>query len=309
MILSVSRRTDIPAFFSEWFFNRLQKGFADVRNPMNPHRVSRIDLRPEVVDCIVFWTKNPEAMLRGLDRLAAYRYYFQFTLNPYDQLIEPEVPRKKEVIATFRELARRIGRDRVVWRYDPILMSDRIDLKYHIRYFEELAKRLEGHTDRCVISFFDLYRKILNNIRTLHLRAPNTEEMRLLGENLGRIARRHGIRVFSCAEEVDLSGAGIEHGACIDPRLVERVCGYEIECRKDANQRKECRCMESIDLGAYNTCGHECAYCYANFNREKVRTQLLRHNPASSLLVGELTDEDVVRQRPVRLLRRSGLFQ
>ncbi len=309
MILSVSRRTDIPAFYSEWLFNLIREGFADVRNPMNPHRVSRINIRPEVVDCIVFWTKNPRPMLHGLDLLAPYRYYFQFTLNSYDRLIEPGMPRKKEVIDTFRELARRIGRDRVVWRYDPILMSDRIDLESHIRYFEELAGRLEGYTDRCVISFMDLYRKIMPNTRTLNLRAPTTEEMILLGEKLGTIARRHGIRVFSCAEEVDLSGAGIEHGACIDPFLVEQVCGYEIECKKDANQRKECRCVESIDLGAYNTCCHECVYCYANFNREMVQAQHARHNSASSLLVGELTSDDVVRERPVGLLRRQGLFQ
>lgn len=159
MILSVSRRTDIPAFYSDWFFNRLQAGFVDVRNPMNIHQISRIKISPDVVDCIVFWTKNPKKMLDRLDELSGYNYYFQFTINPYDKQIEHYVPQKSEVIATFQALSMKIGPEKVIWRYDPILLTNKIDVNYHIKYFNELAKRLNGYTNRCVISFVDLYKK------------------------------------------------------------------------------------------------------------------------------------------------------
>lgn len=159
MILSVSRRTDIPAFYSDWFFNRLHEGFVDVRNPMNIHQISRIKITPDVVDCIVFWTKNPYNMLARLYELKKYNYYFQFTINPYGKDIEANVPVKTEIIDTFRRLSLLIGRNRVIWRFDPILITDEINVIYHIKYFEELAKRLENLTTRCVISFVDLYKK------------------------------------------------------------------------------------------------------------------------------------------------------
>lgn len=308
MILSVSRRTDIPAFYSEWFFNRIKEGYVDVRNPMNIHQVSRIKITPDVVDCIVFWTKNPKMMLSRLDELNAYKYYFQFTINPYDKQIESGVPVKAEVIETFRELSTKIGADKVIWRFDPILITDKIDVAYHIKYFDELAKRLEGYTTRCVISFVDLYKKTVTNTKPLNMREPNESEMRLLAENLVEIAKKHNMQVLSCAENINLEAQGVERGCCIDPHLIEEICGYNIEVKKDKNQRIECGCVESIDIGAYNTCCHACAYCYANFNNEKVKNQSSRHIKTSSLLTGELTEEDVVKERKVCLLKARTLF-
>lgn len=308
MILSVSRRTDIPAFYCDWFFNRIQEGFVDVRNPMNPHQVSRINITPEVVDCIVFWTKNPQNMLARLHELDNYNYYFQFTINPYDKQIEANVPVKIEIIDTFRLLSQQIGNHRVIWRFDPILFTEKIDVAYHKKYFEELAKRLEGLTTKCVISFVDLYKKTLANTRFLNMREPSVSEMKHLAENLATIASRYGIQVQSCAENVDLEDEGIKHGCCIDPTLIEEICGYHINVKKDKNQRTECRCVESIDIGAYNTCCHACAYCYANFNREMVILQKSKHHMSSSLLVGCLSDDDVVTNRKVCLWKSTKLF-
>lgn len=308
MILSVSRRTDIPAFYSDWFFNRLHEGFVDVRNPMNIHQISRIKITPDVVDCIVFWTKNPYNMLARLYELKKYNYYFQFTINPYGKDIEANVPVKTEIIDTFRRLSLLIGRNRVIWRFDPILITDEINVIYHIKYFEELAKRLENLTTRCVISFVDLYKKTLNNTRLLNIREPSVSEMKYLAENLVKIAGKYGIQVMSCAEHIDLDNEGIKHGCCIDPVLIEEICGYHINARKDKNQRKECGCMESIDIGAYNTCCHACSYCYANFNDEKVKNQYLRHNKNSTLLIGVLSENDVVNVRNVRSLKNEKLF-
>lgn len=309
MILSVSRRTDIPAFYSEWFFNRLKAGYVDVSNPMNIHQVSRIKITPDVVDCIVFWTKNPKQMLSRLDELNGYKYYFQFTINPYDKKIESMVPVKAQVIETFKELSQKIGVNKVIWRYDPILLTDEITVAYHIKYFEELAKRLQGYTTRCVISFVDLYKKTVTNTKPLNMREPSSDEMKYLATELVRIASLYGIEVLSCAEGIDLDEQGVKHGCCIDPALIEEICGYRINVKKDKNQRKECGCVESIDIGAYNTCCHACAYCYANFNNEKVKAQSSRHIKTSSLLTGELTADDIVKDRKVGLLKDNGLFQ
>ena len=308
MILSVSRRTDIPAFYWEWFLNRVKAGFVDVRNPMNIHQVSRIDIRPNVVDCIVFWTKNAGNIIPHLDQLKDYKYYFQYTINPYNKLIEENVPLKKDIIENFRFLSEIIGPNRVIWRYDPILLTGNINIEYHLRYFEELAKRLQGYTQRCVISFVDLYKKTVSNTRDLMMREPTDNEMHILAQKLSIIAKNYKMEVLSCSENIDLDAEGVKHGCCIDRNLIEKIVGYKIDVKKDKNQRKECGCVESVDLGAYNTCLHACKYCYANFNNAKVHTLSQMHNPLSTLLVGELDETDVVKERKVKLLKSNTFF-
>lgn len=308
MILSVSRRTDIPAFYWEWFLNRVKAGFVDVRNPMNIHQVSRIDIRPNVVDCIVFWTKNAGNIIPHLDQLKDYKYYFQYTINPYNKLIEENVPLKKDIIENFKSLSEIIGPNRVIWRYDPILLTGNINIKYHLRYFEELAKRLQGYTQRCVISFVDLYKKTVSNTRDLMMREPTDNEMHILAQKLSIIAKNYKMEVLSCSENIDLDAEGVKHGCCIDRSLIEKIVGYKIDVKKDKNQRKECGCVESVDLGAYNTCLHACKYCYANFNNAKVHTLSQMHNPLSTLLVGELDETDVVKERKVKLLKSNTFF-
>lgn len=308
MILSVSRRTDIPAFYSDWFFNRIKAGFVDVRNPMNIHRISRIDISPEVMDCIVFWTKNPKAMIPRLKELSDYKYYFHFTVNPYDRHIEEEVPLKRNIFDTFHELSDLIGCDRVIWRYDPILLSNKIDVDYHIKYFEEIAKRLSGYSTKCVISYVDLYKKVSTNISGSGIREPNENEIVRMVQAMLPIARSLGFTIQTCAEKIDLQEYGIEHGACIDPILISEIIGCPLKVKKDKNQRKECGCVESIDIGEYNTCCHHCVYCYANFNQDVVRRKAEKHNPFSSLLVGEVKDDDIVSIRKVKSLRDNLLF-
>jgi len=308
MILSVSRRTDIPAFYSKWFFNRIHEGFVDVRNPMNVHQVSRVNIKPDVVDCIVFWTKHAQPIMKRLHELDEYNYYFQYTINPYDRLIERNVPQKKGIIENFRDLSEQIGLTRVVWRYDPILITDKVDFDYHIKYFEELAKRLSGYTQRCVISFVDLYKKTVRNTQALNMREPTVDEMHRFASLMTDIANNYGMKVVSCSEKEDLGKEGVEHGCCIDRKLIEQIVGYELDVKKDKNQREECGCVQSIDIGEYNTCMHNCKYCYANFNSEKVENQNKLHNPLSSLLIGELMADDKIKEREVKLLKKIDLF-
>lgn len=297
MILSVSRRTDIPAFYSEWFFNRLKEGFVYVRNPMNIHQVSKVVLKPEVIDCIVFWSKNPKPMLAKLDELKDYMYYFQFTINPYDKGLEIGVPRKEGIISTFKELSGKIGLKRVIWRYDPILLTENMGVDYHVRYFEEIAKRLEGYTDRCVISFVDLYQKTQRNLKDTTAREPSRNEMMEIASKLCAIAKKYGITIQTCAEEIALENVGIKHGQCIDGALIEDLLDVKLVVGKDPNQRKECGCVQSIDIGEYNTCAHGCKYCYANFKDGVVAANRAAHDVNSPLLVGVLGPEDKVTER------------
>jgi len=297
MILSVSRRTDIPAFYSEWFYNRLKEGFVFVRNPMNIHQVSKVALSPEVIDCIVFWSKNPRPMMNRLGELKGYMYYFQYTINSYDQGLEVDVPRKEGIINTFKELSDKIGPKRVIWRYDPILLTEKMDTDYHLKYFEEIAKRLKGYTDTCVISFVDLYKKTQSNLKDTQAREPSQHEMVELARGMCQIARGYGMMVQTCAEAIELESVGIKHGKCVDSVLIEDLLGMKLVVGKDPNQRKECGCVQSIDIGEYNTCAHGCKYCYANFKDSMVARNRMAHDPESPLLIGHLGVEDKVTER------------
>ena len=298
MILSVSRRTDIPAFYSEWFFNRLREGFVYVRNPMNIHQVSKIVLSPEVIDCIVFWSKNPSPMLPRLDELKDYMYYFQYTINPYDKSLEVDVPKKDGIIIdTFKSISEKIGPERVIWRYDPVLLTDQMNKEYHLRYFEEIAKRLKGYTNTCVISFIDLYKKAQSNLKDTEVREPCFHEMIELAAKMCVIAMQYGMKIQTCAEEIALESVGVKHGKCIDNALIEDLLGVKLVVSKDPNQRKECGCVQSIDIGEYNTCAHGCKYCYANFKDSVVAQKRASHDPNSPLLIGNLTPDDKVTER------------
>ncbi len=308
MILSVSRRTDIPNYYSDWFYNRIKEGFVYVRNPMNIRQVSRIDISPGVVDCIVFWTKNPEPMLDRLDELSDYKYYFQFTLTGYGKDIERNVPHKKEkMIPIFQRLSEKIGNNKVIWRYDPILFTKTYTPEYHLKAFEQISGALRGYTNKCVISFVDVYAK--NKKAMEAMGAYNIDESELMdfAKKISGIAKANGMTVGSCAEKMDLSKCGIEHNCCIDKKLIEDIVGCKIEVEKDKNQRPECGCIESVEIGTYNTCKNGCMYCYANESQERVRTECSKYDLNSSLLCGGLTDEDKVSERKVMSLREEQL--
>ncbi len=310
MIVSASRRTDIPAFFSDWFYNRIKEGFVLVRNPMNIHQISRIDIRPEVVDCIVFWTKTPARFMKRLSLLEGYFYYFQYTITGYGQKLEPNVPSLGSSIAHFRKLSKILNSNRVIWRYDPIIMTDNHNVKYHIDKFRLIAQQLSGFTEKCVISFVDYYQKTIKNMTHINYSEITYAQIIDLTGQLKCIGDEFGITLASCAEEVDLESLGIKHGSCIDDKLIEEISGYTLKLDKDKSQRAECGCFASIDIGAYNTCQHGCLYCYATYNLEKVRQNYSEHDSNSALLYGKVTDRDRVSDRKVvscRVLQRSFL--
>lgn len=302
MIISASRRTDIPAYYSEWFFNRIKEGFAMVRNPMNMHQISKINLSPDVVDGIVFWTKNPMPMLDKLPLLKNYMYYFQFTLTPYGKDVETNLTSKKdEIIPAFQRLFDMIGPDRVVWRYDPIMINPKYTVDYHIRAFERIANSLYHYTKKCTISFIDEgYRGVKNNIRNLNLLEFTTETQMQLSKSLAEIAHSFGLHMDTCAEKIDLQQFGIEHARCIDARLFEKLLGCHLNIEKDKSQRLECGCVSSIDIGMYNTCRNGCRYCYANYSQNLVNSNSGKHNPLSPLLSGDISKNDIITEREVK---------
>jgi DNA repair photolyase len=308
MIISASRRTDIPAFYSDWFFNRLNDGIVDVRNPVNKNLISRVLLNPQLIDCIVLWTKNPKPLMKRLKELESYNYYFQFSLNPYDKTLEPSVPKKTEIIKTFTELSNKIGKHRVNWRYDPIFYTDKIDFEYHVKYFEKLAIKLHKYTERCTISFIDLYKKTERNLKGTTARELTEQEMIELSSELVNIANKYNLVLETCSEDINLDNLGIGHGKCIDNKLIERIINGKLKTKKDKYQRTACGCVESIDIGAYNTCLHKCLYCYANFNNETVKKNWNNHNPKSSLLFGEIKEKDIIKERNIKSFITKTLF-
>ena len=301
MIISASRRTDIPSYYSEWFFNRIKAGYVYVRNPMNPHRISEVSLSPDVVDGIVFWTKNPAPMLDRLDELKDYTYYFQFTLNPYGSDVEQNVPSKNEVvIPAFQKLSSAIGKERVVWRYDPVLLSEQYTLEYHVNCFRLLCDRLSDYTEKCTISFIDMYKNIHRRMSSLGILALSHDQIEELAGRFSEIAGEHGLSIDTCAEEIDLSKFGINHAGCIDARRLERIGNYKLDIERDPNQRAACGCAASIDIGAYNTCRNGCVYCYANFNQTLVNDCCGKHNAGAPLLCGEVSADDVIKPRVMK---------
>lgn len=304
MIVSASRRTDIPAFYSPWFFNRLREGYVLVPNPFDPKTISRVCLGPAVVDCIVFWTKNPAPMLPRLGELDAYNYYFQYTLNPYGADIENRLPPLEKRIETFKRLSDKVGRERVVWRYDPILTNEKYTADFHCEAFARIARALRDHTETCMLGFIDHYRHIRSAVGALGIEPLRQDEIERMALSFRRTVAETPLMLNTCTVKVDLRHLGIPAGMCIDGGLVERIAGYPIAAKKDRNQRQVCNCLESIDIGTYESCLNGCVYCYAikgNYNTAEYNRR--RHDPLSPLLVGRLGDDDVVKERSVRSLR------
>jgi len=307
MIISASRRTDIPAFYSDWFLKRIEEGYLYVINPMNRKQVSKIILNPEAVDCFVFWTKDAQPIMDKLDKLdtLGYKYYFQFTLTAYQSDVEPGLRNKNEIIETLKELSIKIGKEKVIWRYDPIFLNSKYTKEYHYAWFKALCQRMHGYTEKCVISFLDLYRKTSRNTKQLLIQEMKNEDMIEIANELSKIAMQYNILVETCSEEIDLSQYGVSHGKCIDDKLIEKIIGNKINVKKDDTQRDICGCVKSIDVGSYNTCKHYCTYCYANYNYAQVEQNCRNYDVNSPSLVGKLLGDEKITNREMKSIKLS----
>ena len=298
MILSVSRRTDIACCYSKWLLKRLRDGFVLVRNPLNPKQVSRVPLGPDVVDAIVFWTKDPGPILPRLNAIEAlgYRYGFQFTLNAYGRDLEPGLRDLRDRIADFQALGRRLGKERMLWRYDPILLTGKYTPAWHREQFARLAEKVSPFARHVTISFVDLYA----HLRGAPFQAPSEAQARDIAASISEIAHEYDLPVYSCAEARDYTELGIRRGACLEPSVLEDIAGVPLRLAKAHGQRPACGCVESVDIGAYDTCGNGCVYCYACHSRAAVARSVGAHDPNSALLTGTLSPDDRVLERRVR---------
>ena len=284
MILQTGMRTDIPAFYSEWFINRIKEGYVLVRNPYNPTAVTKYEINPDVVDLIAFCTKNPAPMLEHMDILKPYGQYWFVTITPYGKEIEPNVPDKRKVIEDFKTLSKAVGINSIGWRYDPIFITEKYSLDFHLKTFEKMAKTLSGYTNTCIISFIDLYKKVLKNFP--QSRMVSKEERLTIGKTFAEIGKKYGITIKACAEGDELKPYGVDCSGCLTKNVYETALNTKLNMPKRKGQRGECACFLGNDIGAYDTCKHLCKYCYANSDKNAVIRNTKLHNPKSPFLLG-----------------------
>lgn len=295
MILNTGNRTDIPAYYSEWFYNRIREGYVLTRNPYNPNQVMQYRLNPDVVDCISFCTKNPEPMLGRIGEIEDFKQMWHVTITPYGKDIEPGVPDKDIVMESFKRLSGIVGLNGISWRYDPIFITDTYSLDFHIQTFEQMAKDLSGYTDNCVISFIDLYAKTKRNFQGV--REVSEKDRITLAKEFVKIGQRYGMEIRSCCEGTALAQYGVNVSGCMTKPIIERAIDTSLDMMKNQQPaREECACLLGNDIGMYNTCGHGCLYCYANYDRKTVEQNMKLHNPESPLLIGNVTADDEIRE-------------
>ena len=283
MIINTGCRTDIPAFYSKWLMNRIRKGYVLVRNPYYPSQVTRYSLSPDVVDCLAFCTKNPEPMLKYLNELDKYKQYWFVTITPYGKDIEPNVPNKKDVIESFKKLSKHIGANSIGWRYDPIFIGNEFNVEKHIECFEKMAKELKNYTYNCTISFLDLYEKVKKN--AADIKPPSKEEQIEIARAFYEIGKANNMTIHSCCENTFLSEYGLKCNGCMSQEIIEKSINSTLNPPKRKNLRQACDCLMGNDIGAYNSCGHLCKYCYANSNKDLVIKNMKRHNENSPFLI------------------------
>ena len=293
MIICASRRTDIPAFHSEWLMNRIRDGYALVRNPIAKNVIYKVDLSPRNVDLLLLMSKDPRPIIPFIGELKERKINigFQVTITPYGRDIEPGVPDKADVAEAFREISGMIGKERMVWRYDPVILNDRYDVNYHRRKFGTLCRELAGYTDRCVFSFVEIHEKLKGLSKEGVLREVSAEEADAFGQAFSPIAVENRMKLSLCCSEYDLSKYGILSRGCIDQEQMKAL-NVPFETVQ-VPIRDRCKCVKNIDIGEYDTCDHDCIYCYANRNSDNTRKQR-RYDPNGELLYGAVRETDAV---------------
>lgn len=296
MILNISGRCDICAFFSEWLMNRFREGFVDVRNPFYPKQVSRILLDEQHIDAIIFCTKNVIPMMQYLDELSKYPFLFHISVTPYRKDIEPNVVDKRVLIENIIQLSKRIGKEKVIVRYDPILLNDVYTIDYHIQMFTRLCGQLQGYVSCIITSFIDMKKNTKNYAKQFGFRELTEKEIYVIAKAMGKIAKEHGMQIQTCAERYRLEPYGFTNRACINPELMYQLTGKGKKYAQNQN-RDACKCLQSVDIGHYNSCAHFCRYCYANYDEKQVQLNMRKHDPKSTMLIGHLHEDDILKIR------------
>ena len=295
MIINTGGRTDTVQYYTDWLLNRFAEGYVLSRNPLFPNKVTRYELTPDRVDCVVFCSKNYKPILPRLHEITdRFRTYFHYTITAYGKEIEPGIPSIDESMQTLIKLSRLVGKQRVAWRYDPVLLTKKYTIRRHMETFEKMAKFLAPYIDRCIFSFVEMYKKLETNMPEI---IPlSVQDMDALAQGLGSIAGKYGITIQTCGTNGDFTRYGIHTSGCMTLDILGQANGVAFKNRKHRGMRQGCHCIESRDIGAYDTCLNGCKYCYANKNPQKAVENYRYHDPASSLLLGHVRPEDTVIQ-------------
>lgn len=293
MILNVSGRTDIVAFYTKWFMERYREGFVDVKNPFNPKLISRINF--DDVDAILFCTKNPHPIINHLREIEK-PIIFHITLTPYKKDIEPNVPPKGNVINDIKKISKIIGIDNLYVRYDPIFINDRYNIEYHKKAFDNMCSILDGYVKNIIVSFMDDYKNVRKNAHILKAKILTEEDYKQIGLSFSQSAKEHSMTVQTCFEDKNLVEYGFIKGECLSHEMAYKLTGKKYKNWK-ARKGGKCNCVEMVDIGSYNTCRHFCKYCYANYNEDDIHKNIDNHILSSSLLIGSINDDDIIKIR------------
>ena len=295
MIINTGGRTDTVQYYAKWLLRRFSEGYALTRNPLFPSKISRYELTPDKVDCVVFCSKNYQPILPYLHEITdRFNTYFHYTITAYGQDIEPGVPSIEESLQTLIKLSKQVGRQRIAWRYDPVLLTEKYTISRHVETFERMARILAPHIDRCIFSFVEMYKKLETNMP--ELRPLSEEDKDTLAHGLGTLAKQYGIFIQTCGTNGDFARYGIHASGCMTLDILGKANGIVFKNLKHKGMRQGCHCIESRDIGAYNTCLNGCKYCYANTKSHKARENYRLHDPASPLLLGHVKPEDTIIQ-------------
>lgn len=305
MILNTGGRTDTVQYYTEWLLRRFAEGYVLTRNPLFPNKVNRYELTPDKVDCVVFCSKNYKPILPRLHEITdRFPTYFHYTITAYGRDIEPGAPSIDESMETLIELSRQVGKKRIAWRYDPVLLTKDYTIRRHLETFERMAAVLAPHIDRCIFSFVEMYKKLEANMPEL---IPLSEtDMDELALGLGAIAEKYGIYLQTCGTNGNFTRYGIHSSGCMTLDILGGANGIVFKDLKHKGMRQGCHCIESRDIGAYDTCLNGCKYCYANTKPEKARENYKHHDPASPLLLGELKPTDMIMQGAQKSFLKKG---
>lgn len=296
MIINTGARTDTVQYYSEWLLERFKKGFVFVRNPLFPEKITRYELKPNLVDCVIFCSKNYEPILPRLNEITnKFNTYFFYTITAYGKDLEQNVPDIDKSIDTLLKLEKIVGKEKICWRYDPVFLTKKYTIQQHLITFEHMAVRLSGHISRCVFSFVEMYKKLEENFSELQeLKSQEKDE---LAFEMSKIAHKHKIILQTCATKENFENYGILKSGCVTLDILSKANGnLNFKNLKHQGMRKNCNCIISHDIGAYNTCPNGCKYCYANQNPEiaKKNYEECKKNIHSPILLGKISDSDII---------------
>ncbi len=297
MIINTGARTDTVQYYTKWLLKRFEEGFVYSRNPMFQNKVSRYELRSDIVDCVIFCSKNYEPILNHITKITdKFNTYFQYTITAYGKDIEPNVPSKDKSIETLIKLSETVGKQRVAWRYDPILLTEKYTKELHYQIFDYMAHRISPYIDRCIFSFVEMYKKLKTNMPEIILLTE--QDKNEIAKNIGAIAKKYNMIIQTCATGQNYENFGILNSGCITSDILGKANNIAFKNLKAKGARAECRCIENRNIGDYDTCPNGCKYCYANQSREKALKNFKKHNPDFDMISGNIKQTDQITQSP-----------